>query len=312
MNKVLVTGANGFVGNILCKTLRSQNINFVPVVRKAVCDGQFSIGHFNAKTDWGNALSGCDVVIHLAARVHVMNDKSANPLAVFREINCDATLNLAKQAVLNGVKRFVFVSSIKVNGERTTKKPFTAFDKALPHDPYGQSKLEAENALKELSQETGLEVVIIRPPLVYGPGVRANFLQLMQLVKMGVPLPLGAIRNLRSMVSVENLVDLLITCSVHPKAAGHTFLVSDDRDISISELLRILFIAMGKRPLLIPVSPRIIAIIAMLFGKSAVAGRLLDSLQVDISYTKSVLGWKPKLTMEDSIKKTVAHFLGSS
>ena len=312
MNKVLVTGANGFVGNILCKTLHSHNISFVPVVRKAGCDGQFSIGKFDAMTDWGNFLSGCDVVIHLAARVHVMNDKSADPLAAFRAINRDATLNLARQAFANGIKRFVFVSSIKVNGEETTTQPFTAFDAPAPIDPYGQSKLEAEIALQELSKATGLEVVIVRPPLVYGPGVRANFRRLMQLIKTGVPLPLGALHNRRSMVAVDNLVDLLILCAWHPAAVGQVFMVSDDRDVGISELLRMLAAAMGKRCLLLPLPAGMIASAATVFGKSAVTSRLLGSLQVDISHTKSTLQWQPPVSMEFALMKTVAYYQAHS
>ncbi|MDP3843872.1 MAG: SDR family oxidoreductase [Oxalobacteraceae bacterium] len=309
MTKILVTGASGFVGSVLCDTLHARNIYFVPAVRIAKSNDQFSVGELNAATKWGNALAGCKAVIHLAARVHVMNDTSSDPLAAFRAMNVDATLNLAKQAVQCGVKRFVFISSVKVNGEETTSKPFTAFDEPAPLDPYGQSKLEAEIALMELARTTGLEVVIVRPPLVYGPGVRANFLKLMQLVKMGVPLPLGAIHNRRSMVALVNLVDLLITCTHHPAAAGQTFMVSDDNDVSISELLRMLARAMGKRSLLLPIPAGIIAGTAAILGKSAVASRLLGSLQVDINHTKSTLGWKPVITMQESLNKTVAHFL---
>lgn len=309
MYKIFVTGANGFVGSSLCKILKYREIPFASAVRKATTESQFEIGELTEATNWSDALSGWDVVIHLAARVHVMNDKSNNPLLAFRAVNVDATLNLARQAIRSGIKRFVFVSSVKVNGEETTSKSFTAFDEPAPLDPYGQSKLEAEIALMELSRTTGLEVVIIRPPLVYGPGVRANFLKLMQLVKMGVPLPLGAIHNRRSMVALDNLVDLLITCTHHPAAAGQTFMVSDDNDVSISELLRMLASAMGKRSLLLPVPAGIIAGAAALLGKSAVASRLLESLQVDITHTKSTLGWQPVVTMQESLNKTVAHFL---
>lgn len=309
MTKILVTGANGFVGNILCETLASRAMDFVPAVRKAQHARQFSVGDLNAETGWREALAGCNAVIHLAARVHVMKDRSADPLAAFRAVNLDATLNLARQAASNGVRRFVFVSSVKVNGEETTDQPFTAFDKPAPLDPYGQSKLEAEIALRKLSQETGLEVVVVRPPLVYGPGVRANFRRLMQLVKMGVPLPFGAIHNRRSMVAAENLVDLLLTCAQHPAASGQTFMVSDDKDVSISELLRMLAGAMEKRSLQFSVPAGLITSAATLLGKAAVANRLVGSLQVDVAHTKSALQWVPPVSMDAAIKRSVSHFL---
>lgn len=312
MNKILVTGANGFVGSSLCETVSRRGVDFVPAVRKADQNGQISVGDLRPDTDWTAALDGCDVVIHLAARVHVMNDSASDPLAAFRAVNVDATLNLARQALAKGIKRFVFVSSIKVNGEETTTQPFTAFDEPAPIDPYGQSKLEAEIALQELGNATGLEVVIVRPPLVYGPGVRANFRRLMQLVKTGVPLPLGAIHNRRSMVAVDNLVDLLILCAWHPAAAGQIFMVSDDHDVGISELLRMLAAAMGKRSFLLPLPAGLIASAAAVFGKSAVASRLLGSLQVDINHTKSTLQWQPPVSMEFALKKTVAAYRAHS
>jgi nucleoside-diphosphate-sugar epimerase len=310
MNRILVTGASGFVGSSLCNQLCECGIPFFSAVRKKRTQSDFEIGNLTDEIDWSKALLGCNAVIHLAARVHMMNDKSSNPLAIFRAVNVDATLNLAKQAALSGVHRFVFVSSVKVNGEETApNNPFTVFDQPAPTDPYGQSKLEAEIALRELSQATGLEVVIIRPPLVYGPGVRANFLKLMQLVQIGVPLPLGAIHTRRSMVSLDNLIDLLIICTHHPAAAGQTFMVSDDYDVSISELLHMLGNAMGKRSLLLPIPAKVIAGAAALVGKSAVARRLLRSLQVDINHTKLTLGWKPVVSMQESVNKTVAYFL---
>ncbi|NMM36575.1 MAG: SDR family oxidoreductase [Glaciimonas sp.] len=309
MPKILVTGSNGFVGRALCETLLKKEIDVIATVRTKSRNNEFPIGNLSVSTNWLPALAGCSAVLHLAARVHVMNDKNAEPLTAFRAVNVDATMNLARQAVMADVKRFVFVSSVKVNGEETTEKPFTAFDAPAPLDPYGQSKLEAEIALMELSRITGLEVVIIRPPLVYGPTVRANFLKLMRLVKMGVPLPLGAIHNRRSMVALDNLVDLLITCTHHPAAAGQTFMVSDDNDVSISELLQLLADTMRKRSLLLPVPARIIAVAAALLGKSAVASRLLGSLQVDINHTKSTLGWQPVVTLQESLDKTIAYFL---
>lgn len=309
MSNILVTGANGFVGTALCVELERRSMAFTGAVRKSANPAQLAIGELSATTDWSQALAGCDAVIHLAARVHVMNDTSDDPLAAFRAVNVAASVHLARQAAQHGVKRFVFVSSVKVNGEATGTRPFTAFDAAAPQDPYGQSKLEAELALKEVALATGLELVIVRPPLVYGPGVRANFMRLMQLAKIGLPLPLGAIHNRRSMVALDNLVDLLILCCRHPAAPGQTFMVSDDHDVSIGELLRMLASGMGKRTWLMPVPAGLIQRCAALLGKKAVADRLLGSLQVDIGHTKSTLGWKPVLDMQESINKTVAHFL---
>lgn len=238
-----------------------------------------------------------------------MNDKTDDPLAAFRSVNVDATLNLARQAASAGVKRFVFVSSVKVNGEETFERPFTAFDAAAPQDPYGQSKWEAELGLRALARETGLELVIVRPPLVYGPGVRANFLNLMRLVKSGLPLPLGAVHNRRSMVALENLVDLLILCSEHPQAPGQVFLVSDDCDLSLTELLRLLGGAMQRRQYLLPLPAGGLAAAARLLGKAAVARRLLGSLQVDIAHTKQTLSWQPPVTPSEALGKTASHFL---
>jgi nucleoside-diphosphate-sugar epimerase len=312
MHTILVTGANGFVGSALCDALNLRQLRFIGSVREKTTSYQHQIGPMTATTDWSGALDGCDVLIHLAARVHVMNEQAGGALASYREVNVHSTVNLARQALAMDVKRFIFVSSIKVNGEETTSHPFTAFDVPAPLDPYGESKLEAEIALRKLSQGTGLEVVIVRPPLVYGPGVRANFLKLMRLVKMGLPLPFGSVHNRRSMVAIDNLIDLLITCVHHPAAAGQTFMVSDDNDVSISELLCMLSAPMGKRPLLFPFPRKLIGGIAALLGKSTMANRLLGSLEVDISHTKSTLGWQPAVTMQEELDKTVAYFLALS
>lgn len=310
--KILVTGANGFVGKALCATLQQTGDDIVQAVRVQGSADQIDVGNLSAETNWQPALAGCDCVIHLAARVHVMDDKAGDPLAAFRAINVDATMHLARQAVAAGVRRLVFVSSIKVNGEETFARPFTAFDTPAPQDPYGQSKLEAELALQALAQASGLEVVIVRPPLVYGPGVRANFLNLMKLVNKALPLPLGAVHNRRSMVAVDNLVDLLSVCSRHPNAAGGIFLVSDGQDVSITQLLRHLAQAMQRRSWLLPIPAGLLSFVARMLGKAAVANRLLGSLQVDIRHTRDCLQWQPPVSLQDALQHTVTHFLSQS
>jgi nucleoside-diphosphate-sugar epimerase len=309
MRKILITGATGFVGKEVCRVLRSRGIPYVATVRRSTEHNQIQVGDLSGATNWSKALEGCEAVIHLAARVHVMKDKASEPLRLYREINVAATVNLARQAADSGVKRFVFVSSIKVNGETTTNKPFTANDRPAPIDPYGQSKFEAEKALIVLSEQTGMELVIVRPPLVYGPGVRANFLRLMQLIRVGLPLPFGGIQNLRSLVAVDNLVDLLIRCASHPKAAGNVFLVSDDRDLSTTELINLIAKSMKKQPMLLPMPVRFVNLCAKAVGKAGIANRMLGSLQVDIRSTKETLDWQPIVEPEAAIDRTVSHFL---
>lgn len=312
MPRILVTGANGFVGSALCKTLSERNVLFVASVRKTTMPAQFQIGDLTDTTQWANALSGCDAVIHLAARVHVMKDKVSDPLVAYRAVNVSGTMNLARQAAESGIKRFVFVSSVKVNGETTKDRAFTSYDAPAPVDPYGQSKLEAEIALQELSRHTGMELVIVRPPLVYGPGVRANFLKLMQLIKLGLPLPFGNINNRRSMVALDNLVDLLILCTHHPKAAGQVFMASDDNDLSITSLIMLIARSMQRHLILLPIPARLIETCARVLGKTAFADRLLGSLQVDILHTKETLGWQPVVTTDEAIQKTVSYFLAKA
>lgn len=311
MSKVLITGATGFVGRRLCQMMAQRGINFTPAYRQELQHMPHGVvvGNIDGGTDWSGALQGVDVVIHLAARVHVMKDQSVDPLAEFREINVDATVNLARQAISHGVKRFVFISSVKVNGEETGRKPFSACDLPAPSDSYGVSKMEAEQALRDLAESSGLEVVIVRPPLVYGPGVRANFFRLMRLAKTGLPVPFGAVTNRRSLVALDNLVDFLITCSHHPRAAGRTFMVSDDHDVGIGELHGMLAALMGKRARSIAVPVGVFAKMATLFGKTAAANRLVGSLQVDIALSKTVLDWAPHTTMEAALKDTVEHFM---
>jgi nucleoside-diphosphate-sugar epimerase len=308
--KLLITGATGFVGGSLVGALQNTNHQVCSAVQRINTDPQqadiFSVGDIDANTNWHHALNGVDVVIHLAARVHVMNDKAINPLDEFRQVNVEGTLNLARQAIKAGVRRFIFVSSIKVNGEQTQSgRPFTALDTPNPQDAYGISKYEAEQGLLALAKETGLEVVIIRPPLIYGAGVKANFASMMRTVKRGIPLPLGAIHNKRSFVYVGNLVSLIIKCIDHPKAANQVFLVSDGHDLSTTELLQACAVVLGVKPRLLPVPQKMIEVGAALVGKTAVAQRLCGNLQVDIEHTRRLLGWEPPVTVADGLKAAV-------
>lgn len=258
---------------------------------------------------WAQALRGVDVVIHCAGRVHVMDERAADPLAEFRSVNVEATRHLAQEAAAAGVKRFVFVSSIKVNGEETAPGlPFTADAAPQPQDPYGQSKLEAEQALFAVAAQTGLEVVVVRPPLVYGPGVKANFASLMRALQRRLPLPFGAIDNRRSLVARDNLVDLLLLCAQHPAAAGQVFLVSDGEDLSTAQLCRGLSKALGVRPRLLPVPSGLLHLLGLLTGRSQQVQRLLGSLQVDISATRRQLGWIPPVSVEQALQEAAKEF----
>ena len=311
---ILVTGATGFVGNALANKLATElayNALVVAAVRRRDLlwpQGVRSVlvGNLLPTTDWSVSMRGVDAVVHCAARVHVMQDDASDPLQVYREVNVDGTLNLALQAAQAGVRRFVFVSSIKVNGESTLPgRAFFADDEPEPLDAYGVSKMEAEKGLWKIAAQTGMELVIVRPPLVYGPGVKANFASMMHWVSRGVPLPLGRIHNARSMVALDNLIDLLVTCLKHPAAAGQTFLVSDGEDVSTTELLRRTARAMGKRALLLNVPVSWLEMVASLLGKRAMAQRLMGSLQVNIDKTRSTLGWEPPLTLDQGLKKAV-------
>jgi nucleoside-diphosphate-sugar epimerase len=305
---VLVTGATGFLGAPLAGCLNAGNrYNLTCAIRRKAslnCDKAVFIKGLNADADWWDALVGQEVVIHTAARAHIMNDEVADPLAEYRKVNVAGTLNLARQAAIAGVKRFIFISSIKVNGEQTaTGQPFYSHDAPSPEDFYGISKHEAEQGLCALAAETGMEVVIIRPPLVYGPGVKGNFASMIKLVGKGLPLPLGAVHNKRSLVALDNLVDLIITCIDHPGAANQTFLVSDGEDMSTTQLLQGVAQAMGKPSRLIPVPASLLQFAATLLGKKAVAQRLLGSLQVDISHTQKCLNWTPPLTVKQGLQR---------
>lgn len=300
--KILLTGATGFVGRQILERLPKTTHVFGRSKPEHECI--FFKGELDNKADFSQALEGIDVVIHCAARAHVMNDTETE---LYEQTNTLATLSLAKQAAALGAKRFIFISTIKVNGESTTEgSAFRFNDMQNPSDPYGVSKANAEIGLQEIAAKTAMDVVIIRPPLVYGPGVKANFAAMLKLAKKNLPLPLGAIQNKRSFVSVDNLVDLVVTCINHPAAANQTFLVSDDCDVSTTELLKLMTRASGKKPILLPIPMSWLKAFATLVGKQAVIDRLCGNLQVDISHTKQTLGWKPPITLEQGIAKCVA------
>jgi nucleoside-diphosphate-sugar epimerase len=300
-----LTGSNGFVGSYLANALSKKGVGLLKTSRTQINEkDHFYIAEVSGDTDWQIGLCGIEIVIHTAARAHIMKDEEADPLSEYRKVNVDGTLNLAKQAAEAGVRRFVFISSIKVNGEQTpSSQSFTAEDAPAPEGAYGISKMEAEQGLQALAAETGMEVVIIRPSLVYGPGVKGNFASMIKLVAKGLPLPLGAVHNKRSFVALDNLVDLIITCIDHPGAANETFLVSDGEDLSTTQLLRGVAEAMGKPSRLIPVPAGLLQLGATLLGKKAVAQRLLGSLQVDISHTQKRLNWTPPLTVKQGLQR---------
>jgi nucleoside-diphosphate-sugar epimerase len=288
---LFITGGNGFVGQALVKRLGNQSL-------RLATKADF--------LDWGKVLDGVSTLVHLAARVHVMHDTEVNPLTVFRAVNVDNTLNLGRQAAAKGVKRFVFISSVKVNGDATLLgRPFTSDDIPATFDPYGVSKMEAEQGLRELAMKTGMEVVIIRPTLVYGPGVKGNFATLMRAVQSGWLLPLGAVHNQRSLVALDNLVDFIITCTTHPRAANQTFLVSDGQDLSTTELVRGMAQAAGVHARLLPVPVWALQKGASLLGKGDLIQRLCGNLQVDISKARSLLGWVPMVSVEEGLRRTM-------
>lgn len=311
MTEIAVTGASGFVGRALMKELEKRGHRTRSLVRSGPADQATVVGDVGPDTDWTAALAGVNTVIHCAARVHVMQDDAADPLAAFRRVNTAGTCGLAAQAADLGVERLVFVSTIKVNGESTrfragASAAFTADDSPSPGDPYAVSKWEAECALREIEAETGLEVVIVRPPLVYGPGVGGNFRSLIHAVRRGWPLPFGRVENRRSLVALPNLVDLLVCCAIHPRAPGQTFLVSDDEDLATPELIRRLARAMGGSARLLPVPPAMLRLAGRMTAQSDRVERLIGSLQVDIGHTRERLGWRPPVSVEEGLQATVA------
>lgn len=310
---VLLTGASGFVGSAVLSIAKDYGIKVRPVYRSKNLANLHSdsvfISSLDDSTGLTEAMIGVDVVIHAAARAHVMRDEVIDPLNEYRRVNVDGTLSLARHAAIAGVRRFVFISSIKVNGEATLPDfPFTADDPPAPVDAYGISKAEAEAQLKLLSLETGMEVTIIRPPLIYGPFVKGNFASLISLVRKRLPLPLGgATKNLRSLVGLDNLVDLILVCARHPNAANQTFLVSDGVDLSTADLLRKIGDLLGRPVLLLWVPPGLIHFMARLFGKTQISQRLLGSLQVDIKKNVDLLDWTPSVGIDEALKRVLEN-----
>ncbi|MFZ6768193.1 NAD-dependent epimerase/dehydratase family protein [Undibacterium sp. Di26W] len=309
---ILLTGASGFVGQAIAQACLQQEVELICPTRQAL---QWQAAHLSnpiitsltANTDWSTSLAGVDIVIHCAARVHVMQETATDPLQLFRQLNVDASLNLARQAAAAGARQFIYLSSVKVNGEATELgHPFTADDQAAPQDAYGISKHEAEQALLGLGRQTGMAITIIRPPLVYGPGVKANFLSMLRMLRRGLPLPLGSIRNQRSFVYLGNLVSLVLHCRLHEQARNQVFLASDGRDLSTTELLSLCAQALQVKSRLFAFPASLLTLAASMLGKRNAADRLCQSLQVDISKTRNLLGWSPPYTVEQGLQATAA------
>ena len=305
---VLVTGANGFVGQALCKALPSKGWIVRRAVRSQTLSGDFLVGDVGTDSGWHRVAEGMDCIVHLAARTHVIHDNARDPIGAYRQINVAGTVNLAKVAVSQGVRRFVFLSSIKVNGERTLERPFAENDIPVPEDAYGVSKLEAEQALWQIAKGTGLEVTILRPPLIYGPGVKANFLRLMRLAACGMPLPLASIQSRRSLIYLGNLVSVILACMESPAAAGKTYLVSDAEDVTTAELIRQIAVALGTNPRLFRFPSALLAMGAALCGRNAEWERLAQSLQIDSSRIRSELGWQQPFTMAEGLAQTALWY----
>lgn len=315
--RILITGASGFIGHSLVHKLFKKNSYELMVAIRNNTDFDFAIEKyyydgFPLHDKTCDIVNEVDFIVHTAARAHIINDDLSDPLTAYRSINTKGTLQLAELAARSGVKRFIYLSSIKVNGEISERgKPFSENDICTPTDPYAVSKYEAENGLIEISNKTGMEVVIIRPPLVYGPGVKANFLSMMKWLYKDVPLPFGSIHNKRSIVALDNLVDLILTCIEHPAAANEVFLVSDGDDLSTTELLTRVSSSLGKKSRLFPVNQQLLEIALKLIGKKDLGLRLCGTLQVDISKAKKLLNWTPLISVDEGLHKTAQYFIES-
>lgn len=311
--KVLVTGASGFVGTATCARLVMQGMDVIGTVRHLLAQPLQSVdyrivGDLGADTDWRGALGGVDTIVHCAARVHVMQETVADPLSAFRIANVVGTVQLARQAAGRGVRRFIFLSSVKVNGEGGSVA-YCETDLAAPKDSYGLSKYEAELSLREIAAETGMELVVLRPPLIYGPGVKGNFESLMRALARRIPLPLGALQNRRSLVTLGNIVDLIVTCVRHPAAVNETFLVSDGEDLSTTELIRRLALAMGQPACLVPVSATALTMGLTLLGKREVAARLCGTLLVNTTKARQLLDWAPPISIDEGLRRTAEYYI---
>lgn len=320
MRRILVTGANGFVGRKLCNVLRTQGCPVRSAVRKLdehcdmmASDAQGSdvvaVGDIGARTDWSQALKDVDTVVHLAARVHILQEMSKNPIESFRSVNVAGSERLANISVALGVKRFIYVSSISIHGNSTGERAYVEEDEAQPHSPYAVSKWEAELALRRVAQESRLELVIVRPPLVYGPGVGGNFLRLMRWADKGWPLPLGSVSNLRSFIGIENLVDLLVKCIEHPNAAGETFLVADGDDLSTPDLIRKVAKLLKRPTRIFPFPVSILRATASMMHMEDVLDRLCNCLQVDAGKAHRMLGWKPSVSLSEGFEQTTRWYV---
>jgi nucleoside-diphosphate-sugar epimerase len=310
---VAVTGATGFIGRELVNRLSSRGFATRMLQRRLGQESlpgveQYVIGDLNSDSDFGPALSEATIIVHLAARVHEMNEDHEQAYQLYERLNSQATLSLARAAAKLKVRRFVFLSTAKVNGERTHYKAFSENDEPCPLGPYAISKWKAEQGLRRIGQEFGLEVVILRPPLVYGPGVAGNFLRLVDLVNRARVLPLGGLDNKRSMVGLANLTDMILRCMTHEHAAGETFFVSDGEDLSVTELIRLIASALARRLILLPAPRRTLKILATLAGKQAVVQRLVDAFQLDIGKAGRLLNWEPSTTIRSEITRTMQWY----
>ncbi len=312
---VLITGANGFIGQALCSVLSARDERIRRAVREqdsrrdSTGEESVVVGSIDGHTDWAAALRGVDTVVHLAARAHLVRESGSDLLSTYREVNTEGTRRLAEMASKAGVKRFVFLSSVKVNGERTSGRPFTENDIPQPEDAYGISKWEAEQALLNVAHATGMEAMILRPPLVYGPGVKGNFLRLMRLVAHGAPLPLASVANRRSLIHVDNLVDAIIACLNSTAVPGNTYLVSDGEDVSTPDLIRLLAQALGVPARLFPFPVALLKLGAAMLGKRGEIARLADSLQIHSSKIRNALGWRPRVSLAEGLSETARWYL---